>query len=69
MLGFFFGNPNLIATPLDPDHNPCGYGEMKGIKIFKIFIFLEYPFIYFAAPNENVLYRTVCISSCPSDPS
>ena len=27
---FCHGNPDLIATPMDPDHIPCGKGEMSG---------------------------------------
>ncbi len=28
----------------------------------------DYPYIYFVTPNPKYLYRTVCVSSCPSDP-
>ncbi|KRW98719.1 hypothetical protein PPERSA_00307 [Pseudocohnilembus persalinus] len=51
---FTKGNPSYLAQPFDPDHRPCGVGELK-----------QYPYIYFVSPVENTLYRTVCVKTCP----
>ncbi|KAL4482842.1 hypothetical protein ABPG74_018868 [Tetrahymena malaccensis] len=43
-----------ISVPYDPDHRPCGHKEYK-----------EHKYLFFATPDSNYLYRTVCVKECP----
>ncbi|EGR28485.1 hypothetical protein IMG5_174390 [Ichthyophthirius multifiliis] len=49
-----YGNSDKISQPYDPDNRQCGIDDLK-----------EYPYIYFATPDSNYLYRTVCVKECP----
>lgn len=62
------GNPKRLTSPYDPDRNlylfiiianvdrACGTDLGLGSS----------PFIYFVSPFEKYLYRTVCVSTCPT---
>lgn len=39
------GDPAKLAVPYDPDHKPCGEGDLA-----------DYPFIYFVNPTPTTLY-------------
>lgn len=52
------GDPSKLATPYDPNHRPCGVGDQA-----------NYPYIYFVTPDVSYLYRTTCVSECPSSSS
>jgi hypothetical protein len=56
LLGFIDGDPSRLAKPYDPDHRACGVDS--GVE--------EYPFIFFATPEDKFLYRTVCVKECPN---
>lgn len=43
----------MILCKLD---RPCGHEKYKG-----------YHFIYFASPEKDHLFRTVCVSKCPTN--
>lgn len=54
--GALHGDPQRLGKPYDPDHLACGVDSKVQ----------DYPFVYFATPNEKFLYRTVCVSQCPN---
>jgi len=53
------GNPNLIGRGYDSDGFMCGVDPG----------YEAYPYLYFATPTTGYLTQTVCLSSCPTDPS
>ena len=49
------GEPSTLSMPTDPDGRVCGVGALE-----------KYPFIYFVTPSKKYMYRTVCVSTCPT---
>ena len=59
-----YGNPARVSKGFDPDRIFLFYDidQACGVDLG----YEDYPYVYFVTPTIGYLYRTTCVSECPS---